>query len=86
MFVNLAPHGVQVSSPRAAGQVGARGAGPPEEVGEGRGKLLPRRLLERLRSVPGQKLRVRQTVLPLRRDQAGAVVGEQFRFRVVTAL
>ena len=34
--------------------------------------LLPRRLLEHFRPVPGQKLGMRQAFLPLRLDQPGA--------------
>ena len=87
MFVIQMPPSVQVPSPRAAGegQVRARRAGPPEEVGEARDKLLPRRLFEHFRPVPRQKLRTRQTLLALRPNQTGAVVGEQLRLGVVAA-
>ena len=61
-------------APRAGTKV--RGNLPP---------LLPRRLLEHFRPVPGQELRLRQAFFALRLNRPGAVVGEQLRLGVVAA-
>ena len=77
MRCSMAMHVLRAQSARPApGPIQRSAAIPP---------LLPRRLLEHFRPVPGQELRMRQAFVALRLNQAGAVVSEQLRFGVVAA-